>query len=79
MMRVRRVWFDLPSVLIGLIFLGSAAAVYFGMVGGDVDPPHGWRIVTASFFAILGVAFTAMSFHFGRTYQRLHEETSRKP
>lgn len=77
-MRVRRIWFDLPSVLIGLIFLASAAAVYFGMVGGDGDHPHAWRIVTASFFVILGVAFSAMSFHVGRTYQRLHEESSRK-
>ncbi|GEM_PF-3160870 len=77
-MRIRRVWFDLPSVIIGLIFLVSAAAVYFGMVGGDGDHPEAWRIVTASFFVILGVAFTAMSFHFGRTYQRLHEETSQK-
>ena len=78
-MRVRRVWFDLPSVLIGLLFLASAAAVYVGIVGGEDGHPHAWRAVTASFFVILGVAFSAMSFHVGRTYQRLHEETSPKP
>lgn len=77
-MRVRRIWFDLPSVLIGLVFLASAAAVYLGWVGGDGDHPSAWRIVTMSFFAILGIAFTAMSFHFGRTYQRIHEENSRR-
>jgi hypothetical protein len=76
-MRVRRFWFDVPSVLIGLIFLCSAAVVYLGLIG-NVDLPHGWRIAAASFFVILGVAFSAMSCHLGRTYQRLHEETSQK-
>lgn len=76
-MRVRRLWFDLPSVVIGLIFFVSAAVIFLGKVG-DGDLPPLWRFATGCFFVILGLAFSTMSLHAGRKYQRLHEDAAGK-